>query len=231
MSTFTALPSELLGFMDELAANNDRDWFKANQPRYEATVREPVREFVRAMAPVLAEHAPSLVANDRKVGGSMMRPQRDTRFSADKTPYKVHVGIQFRHAAGKDVHAPGLYVHLAPDEVFVGLGLYRPASKDLAAIRARIASEGDEWLDIVSDPTLTAVWEQGDRDNTLKRNPRGYDKDHPMGDWLRRKSHILVHHPDRDSLFEPGLPERLGQLLRSGRRHATFLCGALGQPW
>lgn len=220
---------DLLAFIDELAQNNSRDWFKANQPRYEATVREPVRAFVRSMVPVLADHAPHLKADDRKVGGSMMRPQRDTRFSKDKTPYKTNVGIQFRHAAGKDVHAPGLYLHLSPEEVFIGLGMYRPASPDLKAIRARIDQEPDTFRGIVESSQLEA-WEFGGGES-LKRNPRGYDKDHPMGEWLRMKSHILVMHPSTDIFFDDDLAGRLGELLDSGRDYCAFLCGAIGQPW
>lgn len=221
---------DLIAFLHELVENNDRDWFKANQARYEAQVREPARAFIREMRPILAEHAPALFADDRKVGGSMMRPQRDTRFGHDKTPYKTHVGIQFRHQAGKDVHAPGFYVHLGPDEVFVGLGMWRPASPDLKAIRGRIDQEPERWRDIVSDPDLLEHWTISDEDR-LKRNPRGYDKDHPMGEWLRYKSHILVHHPDPELPFREDFVETLVELLDRGRRHAAFLCDALGQPW
>lgn len=226
--SFTAFSPDLVAFLHELAQNNDRDWFKAHQSRYEAVVREPARAFIRAMAPILAEHAPHLVADDRKVGGSMMRPYRDTRFSDDKTPYKTHLGIQFRHAAGKDVHAPGLYVHIHPDEVFFGLGMYTPASADLKAIRARIDQEPAEFSDIVEG---LADWEISDVGGKLKTAPRGYAKDHLMIEWLRLKSHILTTHPDPDVIHEPGLPERLGALLASGRRYCAFLCGAIGQPW
>lgn len=227
-----ALTPDLVAFLDKLADHNDRDWFKANQKEYEAVVREPVRQLIRDMAPVLVDHAPALTADDRKVGGSMMRPQRDTRFSADKTPYKTHVGVQFRHRAGKDVHAPGLYLHIAPDEVFVGLGLYRPASKDLKAIRQRIADEPASFTEIVEDPALHADWTFGDVDNTLKTAPRGFDKDHPMIAWLNMKSHILVHTPDDTAwVYRDDLPAELGRLLESGRRYAGFLCGAMGQDW
>jgi len=229
--TFTAFSPDMLAFLEQLSQNNERDWFKANQKQYEAVVREPVRAFVRAMAPVLTDHAPALTADDRKVGGSMMRPQRDTRFSPDKTPYKTHVGVQFRHQGGKDVHAPGLYLHVHPTEVFVGLGMYRPASKHLKAIRQRISAEPQAWTEIVEDPALTGDWTFGDADNLLKTKPRGFDADDPMIEWLRMKSHILVHDLPASALFEPGLPERMGELLSSGGRHSAFLCEAIGQPW
>ncbi|MFK7930537.1 MAG: DUF2461 domain-containing protein [Myxococcota bacterium] len=229
MSEPTLTPA-LLDFLGELADHNERDWFKANQPRYEATVREPVRAFVRSMIPVLADYAPALTADDRKVGGSMMRPQRDTRFSKDKTPYKTQVGIQFRHSAGKDVHAPGLYLNLAPGEIFLGLGMWRPPSPDLKAIRAAIDADPQEWTAIVHDPGLEGAWSLHQTD-VLKRNPRGYDKEHPMGEWLRLKSHILIVDLEPEQVFDPGFLDYLADQLERGRRHAAFICGALGQPW
>ena len=75
-------------FLDELAGNNDRAWFEANKPRYETLVRDPALEFIGAMGPVLETFAPSFRAEPRKVGGSLMRVFRDTRFSRDKTRTK-----------------------------------------------------------------------------------------------------------------------------------------------
>ncbi|MCA9520487.1 MAG: TIGR02453 family protein, partial [Myxococcales bacterium] len=112
---------ETLDFLEELSLNNNRDWFTAHKPRYESFVRDPALAFVRAMAPRLERLAPSLIADDRKMGGSLMRIYRDTRFSKDKTPYKTNIGIHFRHKSAKDVHAPGLYVHVGLDGHFVGV--------------------------------------------------------------------------------------------------------------
>ena len=57
------------------------------------------------------------MADPRPNGGSLFRIYRDTRFSRDKTPYKTNAGAHFRHAAGKDAHAPGFYLHLEPGDV------------------------------------------------------------------------------------------------------------------
>src|SRR3990167_4561282 len=121
--------SACLDFLGELAANNDKIWFEANKPRYESLVREPALAFIAAMAPHLAQFAPQFRADPRKMGGSLMRVFRDTRFSRDKTPYKTNIGIQFRHTLGKDVHAPGFYVHVALDECFFGAGCWHPEAR------------------------------------------------------------------------------------------------------
>ncbi|HKI61335.1 MAG TPA: TIGR02453 family protein, partial [Mariprofundaceae bacterium] len=87
-------------FLGQLAENNRREWFQEHKQQYEDAVREPALAFIKAMRPYMAEMAPHFVADARKMGGSLMRVHRDTRFSKDKTPYKTNIGIQFRHELG-----------------------------------------------------------------------------------------------------------------------------------
>ena len=128
-------------FLEELADNNNRPWFQENKRRYEREVLEPCLAFIRAFGPRLKKISRFFVASDRRIGGSLMRVYRDTRFAKDKTPYKTNVGIQFRHEFGRDVHAPGFYVHIAPDECFLAVGVWRPdrrvAGPDPAGDRGR----------------------------------------------------------------------------------------------
>ena len=112
--SFAGFPKDTLRFLADLSKNNDRDWFADNKDRYESAFVEPSLEFIAAMEKPLKKISPFLVAAPKKQSGSLMRIYRDVRFSKNKNPYKTNIGIQFRHEAGKDVHAPGLYVHLAP---------------------------------------------------------------------------------------------------------------------
>jgi uncharacterized protein (TIGR02453 family) len=120
MSEFTGFPKELYQFLSDLARNNNREWFEANKERYVQYAKEPALAFIAEMKGRLEEISQSYVADTRPNGGSMFRIYRDTRFSKDKTPYKVNIGCQFRHSAGRDAHAPGFYIHLQPDENFAG---------------------------------------------------------------------------------------------------------------
>ena len=113
-------------FLRDIEKNNNRDWFEANKHHYEEYIREPSLAYIEAMAPYLKKISPHFIASPKKVGGSLMRIYRDVRFGKDKTPYKTNIGIQFRHSAGKDVHAPGFYLHIENNEVFVGAGIWRP---------------------------------------------------------------------------------------------------------
>jgi uncharacterized protein (TIGR02453 family) len=142
---------ELFAFLRELATNNDREWFTAHKARYVAEVQEPALAFIEDVGLRLPEVSRHLVADPRTVGGSMFRIHRDVRFSKDKSPYKTHVGIQFRHERARDAHAPGVYLHLEPGSVFMGCGTWRPDGDTLHAIRTAIASKPGRWQAIVED--------------------------------------------------------------------------------
>ena len=132
---FTRFEPTLFQFLEELADNNNRPWFQENKQRYERDVLEPCQAFIRAFEARLKKISKFFVASDRRVGGSLMRIYRDTRFSKDKTPYKTNLGIQFRHSLGKDVHAPGYYVHIEPGDAFIGIGMWMPPTAALSMIR------------------------------------------------------------------------------------------------
>lgn len=227
--SFAGFPPELYEFLVDLSLNNRRDWFEENKPRYEAHVREPARAFIRAMGERLPELSTQFLADDRKAGGSLMRIHRDVRFSKNKEPYKTNVGIQFRHVAGKDVHAPGIYLHIASDGHFLGAGLYRPPSEPLAAIRQRIAAEGEAWTAIIQSPNFMEHWRAGGE--SLKTSPRGYAKDHPMIEELRRKDFIAVTDLDDETLFSPDVVDRVMDRLDGAGAYLRFLTEACGQPF
>src|SRR5688572_14502440 len=177
VSRFSGFPKDVFAFLAELAVNNEREWFNEHKDRYEGSVRGPALEFIRAIAPKLGKFSSHFVASDAKVGGSLMRIHRDTRFSKEKTPYKTNVGIQFRHEAGKDVHAPGVYVHLDPDQCFLGVGLWQPEPDALTGIRAAIAGDPAAWKRASAGPKFRTSFEL--RGEMLKRPPRGFDPEHP----------------------------------------------------
>ena len=113
-SRYATFTPATVKFLAELSDNNNRDWFNENKTRYEEEVLDVALRFIQSMQDPLADFAPHFTAIPKRMGGSLMRVYRDTRFSKDKTPYKTNIGIQFRHVLGKDVHAPGFYVHIEP---------------------------------------------------------------------------------------------------------------------
>lgn len=216
-------------FLDELAANNNRAWFEANKPRYESLVREPALEFIEAMVPALERFAPNFRAEARKMGGSLMRVFRDTRFSRDKTPYKTNIGIQFRHALGKDVHAPGFYVHIATDECFFAVGCWHPDSDALRLMRDRIAQKPEKWFAARNDKKFAAQWDLwGD---SLTRPPRGYAADHPAIEDLKRKDFVAIAPLSIAEVTASGLVKLAEKRFTSSAPFMRFLCEALEVPY
>ena len=212
-------------FLTELAANNNRDWFAVNKPRYEAWVLEPALDFISAMGPRLERVTPHFTAIPKRVGGSLMRVYRDTRFSRDKTPYKTNIGIQFRHELGKDVHAPGFYVHIDPGSCFLGVGMWHPASGPLGMIRDRIVEDPDAWLAARDDRGFRRRFElSGD---SLKRAPRGYPPEHPYVEDLKRKDFIAVAEFGFDAAADAGFADRVAADFAAAKPFMAFLCGAL----
>ena len=216
-------------FLDELAANNNREWFEENKARYELLVREPALEYVEQMGAVLEKFAPQFRADPRKVGGSLMRVHRDTRFTNDKTPYKTNIGIQFRHALCKDVHAPGFYVHVATDECFLAVGCWHPEPDARGKIRDLIVEDTDRWIAARDQKRFTRRWAlSGDR---LNRPPRGYDSAHLALDDLKRKDFIAVSPITPDEVMSEGLVKLTGARFAAAEQFMSFLCAALEIPY
>ncbi len=215
----------LFSFLRDLAAHNDRDWFKANRERYDSKVLEPAQQFISEFGPRLKKISPHFNADPRPIGGSIFRIYRDTRFSKDKTPYKTHTGIHFRHEAGKDAYTPGFYLHLDPAGVFVGMGIWHPDSSTLKKIRAAIAENPARWKRLKNGKRFRETFElAGD---SLKRAPKGYDPDHPLIDDLRRKDFIAVTNLTQKDVTSPGFLDQYTDLCKAGSPLVKFLCEAV----
>src|SRR5262245_45663853 len=114
--TFAGFPEEGLKFLRSLKRNNNRDWFQTHKSNYEEFVKKPMEELVLALASDFSKIAPEIVATPK---ASIFRIYRDTRFSKDKSPYKTHVAASFPPKGLAKHQGGGLYLHIAPTEVFL----------------------------------------------------------------------------------------------------------------
>ncbi|MDA0136392.1 DUF2461 domain-containing protein [Solirubrobacter sp. CPCC 204708] len=211
---------ELFAFLRELAANNDRTWFAENKDRYVANVQEPALAFVEDVGMRMPEISRHIVADARTTGGSLFRIYRDTRFSKDKTPYKTHCGVQFRHARTRDVHAPGFYLHLEPGSVFMACGVWHPERETLHAIRSAIAAKPARWTAVSDIPGFRLGGE------SLKRPPAGFDRDHPLIEELKRKDFMAISEFSEDEAVSGEfLDEFIARCARASD-FMRFLCDA-----
>jgi uncharacterized protein (TIGR02453 family) len=225
----SVIPSALFTFLRELRANNDRDWFAENKQRYERDVRDPAVELVARLHRPLARTAPMLNVAPKAHNGSVMRIYRDTRFGKNKQPYKTNVGISLRHQAGNDVHAPGIYIHLDPDECFLGAGCWRPEPAVLAAIRARIDAQPAAWKRAKNQKTFRQHYQfAGDQ---LKTSPRDYPSDHPLIEDLRRKDFIATAPISHRQMTGDAIVELLVERIKQARPLMRFLCDAIDVPY
>lgn len=229
MMAQTYITPELFTFFRELKQNNNREWFEANKSRYEKQVREPLLQFIGDFGLRLAEISPHYVADARKSGGSLFRINRDIRFSKDKLPYKTHAGVQFRHESGKDAHAPGFYLHLEPDGVFVGVGLWQPDAPALSKIRDAIVAHPERWQRASMAEAFRAVFSPGGE--SLKNPPKGYDPGHPLVEDLKRKDFIASTSFTEAETCAPDFIDRYTRVCRLAAPYIGFLTTALGLSW
>jgi uncharacterized protein (TIGR02453 family) len=215
-----------LQFLAELGHHNERAWFEANKARYERDVRDPALALIRSLAPHLKKVSRHLVASDKKVGGSLMRVHRDVRFARDKAPYKTNIGIQFRHEAGKDVHAPGLYLHVEAERCFLGAGLWHPEPEALAAIREAIQAKPAAWRKARDDAAFRRHFSLAGE--SLKRPPAGIAADHPLVEDLKRKDHMAVVELEPADAIGAGFPELVIDRFAAARPYLRFLTSARG---
>ena len=223
---YASFEPRTLRFLEALKANNNREWFKANKSRYEEDVLDVALRFIISMQEPLAEFAPRFTAVPSRVGGSLMRVYRDTRFSKDKIPYKTNIGIQFRHEQARDVHAPGYYLHIEPGEMFLGVGMWRPDSDPLRGIRERIAAKPAEWRRAMASQPFRRNFSLGGE--SLSRPPRGFDKDHECIEDIKRKSFIAVRELKVEDCLKPRFQRTVESSFKSAEPFMRFLCKAVG---
>lgn len=170
--TFSGFPREALTFYDGLVADNSRIYWLANKQIFESSVRAPMRNLLDE----LEDYGPFHV----------FRPNKDVRFSKDKTPYKDHIG-----AYGESQGGAGHYVQLSATGLLVGSGYYQMASDQLQRFRDAVDGDavGGQLVAIAAD-LASAGYDIG-AISSLKTAPRGYPKDHPRIELLRRKGLIM----------------------------------------
>jgi len=229
MTEFQGFPKDFFAFFEDLKRNNDRNWFNENKPRYTESVVNPISAFIVSMRPHLKKISTHYIADPKPHGGSMFRIYRDTRFSKDKTPYKTHAGIQFRHEAGKDAHAPGFYVHLAGEGVFFGGGIWNPPGPQLGLIRDFIADNARSWSRISNAKKVKETG--GIKGDSLKRPPRGFDAEHVHIDDLKRKSFYVMTELDAAEALKPDFVEVVTEGFRRAAPLNRFITDALNLPF
>ncbi len=228
-SSFAGFSPAAIQFLADLAQNNERAWFEPRRADYERLLKEPMAQFCVALGGEFAARGLPLRADPKR---SPFRIYRDTRFSADKSPYKTNVAASFpwveghpgagatgagaatagatEAAIGAEVrHGVGGYVNFRPGEMYVGGGMYMPPKPRLEAFRRAVVRDPDRVLAALEDPAFVAWFGGAHPHEALKRTPPGFPADHPQADLLRWKDVIFMRRLADEDVCSPDLPGRL----------------------
>lgn len=174
--TFSGFRPEAFRFLEELGENNERAWFQANRATYEHELLEPARDLVEALGAELGRAGIEVNA-DPRVGGSIFRINRDTRFSRDKRPYKTHLDLWFWEGTGPSRESPGFWFRLTPERLILGAGMHRFERPLLDRYRQAVVDEdAGKALAAAVAKVERAGYEVGGRH--YKRVPAGFDPGH-----------------------------------------------------
>lgn len=193
---FRGWPAEALEFFEGLEADNSKTYWHANKTTYDAQVKAPMEALLAELRPEFGE-------------GKIFRPYRDVRFSADKSPYKTHMGATL---------AGGGYIELSAEGLAAGCGYWHMASDQLGRFRAAVAHDatGGDLVDLLD--SLRPAGIEPIAHSELKTAPKGYPKEHPRIDLLRRKGLATWKRwPVASWLGTVKARERIEEFLRASR--------------
>lgn len=182
-SRFAGFPPEARRFLRSLKRNNRREWFQPRKEQFETQVKAPMLALVAELNRELVKFAPAYVTDPKK---AVFRIYRDTRFSADKTPYKTYVSASFSR---RGLEGGGFYFSVSHDNIEVAAGIYHPAPDVMLAVRQYIAENPTVLQRLLGDRKTQKLC--GDlQGEELSRAPKGFDPTHPALDLIKKKSWI-----------------------------------------
>ncbi|WP_075603827.1 DUF2461 domain-containing protein [Saccharicrinis aurantiacus] len=181
------LPEGIFDFLVQLSINNNKEWFHNNKPFYQKA-KTDFETYVDELI--------GLTNNiDKRIGhpkakDCTFRIFRDVRFSNNKLPYKNNFGAHINRDGRKSIYG-GYYLHIEPDNSFIGGGIHVPQPNELKKIRSFILENPEEYRSIINDKTFNTMFPEmyGDK---LKTAPKGFDKNDENIALIRNKSYTVI---------------------------------------
>ncbi len=197
------LRPEGLKFLRGIARNNDREWFTPRKAIFEAELKEPMLAIIRKVTDAMMDFAPAFVRPAEKC---LFRIYRDTRFSADKRPYKTHVAAWWSHMGMEKTSGAGYYFQVSPKGVIIAAGAYMPEKEQLAAIRHWMLDHHEEFRKVLRTAAVRKAFDEFEGE-ALTRPPKGFPCEHPAMDLIKRKQWGLSTTLPADEALEPGFAQ------------------------
>lgn len=217
------LTNETLKFLKGLKKNNNKPWFEANRKAYDAAIAE-IKSFTEAWINSYAKTDPGIATLDPKK--CVFRIHRDVRFSANKSPYKNNLGA-YLNVGGKHANTAGYYLHIEPGNCFFGAGNYMPSPEELARIRQEIDYNFSDFSKIIGNKKFKSTFGGMNRDNALKRAPKGYDENNPAIDYLKLKGFTVFCKLSDEALTSKDFVKTLSGLCTTAKPLVDFLNAAI----
>lgn len=203
-------------YLKQLNENNNREWFAQHKSEYDSIVKEN-KTFFTQIYNELQEY-------DKLKGIHIFRIYRDVRFSKDKTPYKTDFGVGYSRS--KPMLRGGYYIQLEPGNSFVGGGFWGPEAKDLLRIRKEFEISTKEIEKITSDKTFVKYFGELKGD-AVKTAPRGFDKNHPAIDLIRKKQLVVMRKFTDKEVFADNFQEEVLKTLLAMRPFFDYMSEVL----
>jgi uncharacterized protein (TIGR02453 family) len=217
---------ETLRFFRGLTRNNRREWFEERRGIFESQVKEPMLALIERLTAGMADYAP---AHMRPAAKILFRIYRDTRFSADKSPYKAHLGAWWARVGMEKTSGAGYYMHVSGTEFVIAAGVYMPAKEQTLAIRRHLLANVDEWKKLIQNRKLLRAFEVHDP-AALSRPPKGFPPDHPAIEWIKWRQWGVTSRLRAEAALRADLAEFIEQRFRLATPLVAFLNAPLLQP-
>ena len=218
--------AEALRFLRGLKRNNRREWFEERRGTFEQEVKTPMLALIERVTAGMAEYAPQHVRPAAKI---LFRIYRDTRFSADKAPYKTHLGAWWSREGMEKTSGAGYYLHVSGTELVIAAGAYMPEKEQTLAIRRRLVNEHDAFRRLIEDKKLLRAFSVHDP-MALSRPPRGFPADHPAMEWIKWRQWGVTAHLPAEEALKPNLAAEVEKRFRLATPLVDFLNEPVAKP-
>jgi uncharacterized protein (TIGR02453 family) len=210
---------QALDFLRQLKRNNRREWFEARRELYERELKQPMLALIEKITEGMTGYAPAHVRPPQKC---MLRIYRDTRFSADKTPYKTNLAAWWALSGAEKTSAGGYYFHLTATEIIIAAGVYMPPKEQLLAIRKHLLAHHGEFKRLIESKKLRAKMTLHDP-ATLTRPPKGFPADHPASEWIKWRQWGVTATLPAEIALQPAFAATIGAYFKLSQPLVDFL--------
>lgn len=210
------VPQKTFDFFKSLEKNNNREWFNEHKSEFKS-LEADIKKLYNTVLENLKKH-------DDVDKLKMFRIYRDIRFSKDKTPYKTHFGGSFHRK--KPSLRGGYYLHISPGDSFIATGFWEPNKEDLFRIRKEFEIDDSQIRKIISTKKFKKIWGDFVGDE-LKTAPKGFDKEHPSIDLIRKKQYIFTKKFDDKEVVSAEFLNKIDDAFKTIRPYFDYMSDVL----